>query len=35
MVKPEIERRGIMVLFEGVGEILEVSSRDGRVLDTV
>lgn len=29
MVNPEMERRGIMVLFEGVGEILVVSSRDG------
>lgn len=29
MVKPEMERRGIMVLFEGVGEILVVSSLDG------
>ena len=28
-VKPEMERRGIMVLFEGVGEILVVSSRGG------
>jgi hypothetical protein len=28
-VKPEIERRGIMVFVEDVGEILVVSSRAG------